>query len=471
MSAMTRRSRAFRQAIIVAQVLTACATSLTHADLTSQIDELVAVPELQYALIGVHIVDAASGEVLYTRNADVRMQPASNQKLITSAAAYELLGADHVFKTRVLSDGKPDRDGNVNGNLYLRGGGDPSLKQKQIEAVAHWLHRAGVRRINGCVIADASAFSDKQLGTGWSWDYLDDYYAAEILPLTVDGGCVKVTVKAAERPGEEPSLSLEPSSEYLKLAPGAQTVTAAGEPGIYRYLGRNTVALTGPIAVGKTVERKITVRDPALYAGTLLKIALEKAGIAVAGGVQRGKTPVGAHELTSIDSPPLSTLIARINKNSDNNFAEILLRDISMVREEIGSRRGSVKLIDEWVGSFGGDPLAFLMYDGSGLSRMDSVTPRLLVQLLRHMHRKQPWVDSLAVAGRDGTLAVRMVNTPAEGRVQAKTGYVSGVRSLSGYARSRSGRCIIFSILVNNALSTHPAKRLQDNICVLLCEL
>ena len=461
-----------RVRILLLQALLLCALCSAHADLTSQIDDLVTVPELKYALIGVHIIDASSGDVLDSRNADVRMQPASNQKILKSAAAHDILGGDFVYHTGVLAGAEPGEDCVIDGPIYLRGSGDPTLTHTQVVALADAVHRAGVREVTGGIIADATAFADQSLGTGWSWDYLNSYYAAEVSALTVDGGCVKAIVRGAAKPGEPPVLRLEPFTEYLTLTSGAVTAKdVLKAPEIYRYLGRNVLALTGPIAVNQRVERRITVRELPLYCATIFKQALIKAGVQVPGGVTTGRTPPAAHTLCERQSSPLTELLARVNKSSDNNCAEAILRTISLAKNGVGTRQASVKLIDEWVESFGGDSIAFLMYDGSGLSRLNSVTPRLLVQVLRHMQNKADWVKTLPVMGQDGSLAGRLKDTPAEGKIRAKTGYVSGVRALSGYAQTNSGRRLIFSILVNNAFGSQAARSLQNKICLLLAAL
>ncbi len=441
------------------------------ADLTADLDALVGAADLRYAQVGVQVVDADSGATVYSHDADTRVNPASNQKLITTAAAYDLLGPDFVYQTSVKADAAPDAGGLVKGNLYLRGSGDPSLTHGDLDRLAEKLKQAGVRRVSGSLVADTGGFSDDALGAGWSHDYLNAYYAAEVSALTVDGGCVTVIVRGADAPGKAPLLRLEPYSDFLVLAPDAVTAAGDATPGIYRHLGRNMVGLTGPIGVGRRVERRITVRQPGLHAATLLLLALKRLDITVADGVRGGRTSEGAVELACHTSQPLARLVTTINKHSDNNYAEALQRTISLVKTGNGSCHGSVALIDKWAEGFGADSKAFLMYDGSGLSRLNSVTPQFLVQVLRHMRAKSGWVDSLPVMGKDGTLGRRLKGTAAEGKVRAKTGYISGTRALSGYVHCKSGRRLAFSILVGNALGTDAANKLQNAACLRLVSM
>jgi len=454
-----------------AALCTVCLLSLSRsapADLRSDLESLTQSSALRYAQVGVLVVDLGSGETLYAHDPDTRVNPASNQKIITTAAAHELLGPTFVYQTKVLAETKPGTDGVVKGNLYLRGSGDPSVTHDDIDALAARISKAGVRRVTGSIVADTSAFDDGPLGTGWSHDYLDDYYAAEVSALTVDGGCVTVIVRGADRAGKAPLMRLEPYSDYLTLAPGSTTTGGDAKPRLYRHLGRNIVALSGPIGVGQRVESTLTVRQPGLHAATLLLLALKRAGTAVAGGVAAGKTPESAVELGWHDSQPLSRLIATVNLHSDNNYAEAIQRTISLAKSGVGSCTGSVDYIDKWAEGFGADSKAFLMYDGCGLSRMNSVTPRFLVQVLSHMGGNAGWVGTLPVMGRTGTLAGRLKGTEAAGRVQAKTGYIAGTRALSGYVSTKSGRRLAFSMLVGNSLGTDGATHMQNEMCLRL---
>jgi len=463
-----RRGRHALLTTMAAPALLLCAAMCAHADRTADIDKMLAAPDLQYALVGIHVIDVGTGQVLYSRNADVRMLPASNQKVLTSAAAYELLGPDHTYQTRVLADTKPNREGTLLGSVYLKGGGDPSLKHKQIEALAHAVRSSGIRHIEGNVIADATAFADSQLGAAWSWDYLDEAYAAQISALTVDGGCAKVTITGAAQPGRSPVLATQPPCDYLQLDPTAVTGGACKTPDLKRVLGQNLVALDSPIGPNDQASATIPVSDPARYCAVLFRQALQAAGVAVAGTVESGKAPRGARQLTHVTSLPLRKLLSHMNKYSDNNYAELILRGISFDKEGVGTRSASVAAVDAWAEGFGADPLSYLMYDGSGLSRLNCMTPRFLVQLLRHMRPHEAWVKTLPVMGQDGTLRTRLKGTPAQGKICAKTGYLTGVRALSGYATAASGRELVFSVLVNNTLGSGPARELQDRMCLLL---
>ncbi|MCE5217921.1 D-alanyl-D-alanine carboxypeptidase/D-alanyl-D-alanine-endopeptidase [bacterium] len=441
------------------------------ASLRSEIDDLLAARELRHATVGLHVVDSGTGEVLYSRNPDALLLPASNTKIVTTAAAYELLGGDFRAPTRVLAQTKPTAEGVVTGPLYLRGGGDPTLTHDKLADMAQRLYKSGLRKVTGPVVADGTAFSDASLGTGWHWQYLNDGYAAEFGALTVDSGCVTVILRGAETPGKPPLFRLEPFSEYLKLDPEATTTSGDAKPGAFRSLGRNLVSLTGPIGVNQRIETSLTVRQPALYCATLFRIALVKAGIEVGGDVLSGRTPADDVKLLQVDSPPLVEILQRINKNSDNNAAEIVLRDISMAAKGVGSCGASAALIAQWAAGFGADVEGVSLADGSGLSRSTTITARFFVQVLNHMQGRDAWVQTLPLMGKDGTLSSRLKGTAAEGKVRAKTGFISGVRSLSGYVHTKSGRRLTFSILVNQPQTTAAATAFQNKVCLLLAGL
>jgi D-alanyl-D-alanine carboxypeptidase/D-alanyl-D-alanine-endopeptidase (penicillin-binding protein 4) len=438
------------------------------ASVSTDVDELLGAKDLRHATVGILVVDCSSGEVVYAHNPESRLMPASNMKVVTTAAAYELMGGEFRAPTRVLLAVKPDSDGCVKGPIYLRGGGDPALTHEEVAALAKEVARCGVRRVAGPVVADSTAFSDNGPGAGWPWDLLNDDYAAEPSALTVDSGLATVVVRGGSEAGARPVLSTEPYADFFSLSPAATTSSGSASPGLWREFGRNLISLAGPIGVGQRVTATVTVHQPALYCAELFRQALLAAGIKVDGEVVGGARPEGALELLKHQGPTLRTMLRHTNVESDNYYAEMILRDISMFRTGRGSARASVDTIEKWAEGFGADPSGLSQYDGSGLSRLNTVSARFLVQVLRHMQDRTEWVETLPQMGQDGTLAGRLKGTAAEGRVRAKTGYIRGVRGLSGYLRTQSGRRLAFSILVNQAESTAAGTQLQNAICLRL---
>jgi D-alanyl-D-alanine carboxypeptidase/D-alanyl-D-alanine-endopeptidase (penicillin-binding protein 4) len=441
------------------------------ASVASDVEAMLGAQDLRHATVGIVVVDCKSGELIYAHNPDARLLPASNMKIVTTAAAYELMGGEFRAPTRVFLAAKPDAAGCVKGPIYVRGGGDPALTHEDVAALAKEVAKAGVKHIAGPVVADSTAFSDNGPGAGWPWDLLNEDYAAEPSALTVDSGLATVIVRGGATPGERPTLSTQPPSDFFVLSPSATTSSGSAVPDLWRELGRNLICLTGPIGVGQRVTRTVTVHQPALYCAELFRQALLSAGVKVDGEVTAEERPESAVEWLKHQGPPLRTVLRRIHFDSDNYWAEMVLRDISMFRTGRGSARASVAMIEHWAEGFGADASGLSQYDGSGLSRLNTVSARFLVQVLRHMQDRTEWVETLPRMGLEGTLEGRLKGTAAEGRVRAKTGYIRGVRSLSGYVRTQSGRRLAFSILVNQAESTAAGTNLQNAICLRLVEM
>lgn len=377
------------------------------ASVSDDVEEFLGARDLRHATVGIVVVDCGSGEVVYAHNPDARLTPASNMKLVTTAAAYELMGAEFRAPTRVLVTAEPDAAGCVNGPVYLRGGGDPALTHEEVAALAQEVARRGVKRVAGPVIADSTAFSDNGPGAGWPWDLLNDDYAAEPSALTVDSGLATVIIRGGPKAGTRPTLSTEPPTDYFVLSPTATTSSGSTAPDLWRELGRNLICLTGPIGVGQRVTRTVTVHQPALYCAELFRRALLAAGVKVEGEVTSGERPEGAVELLKHQGPTLRTALRRIHFESDNYWAEMILRDISMFRAGRGSARASAALIQRWAEGFGADVSGLSQYDGSGLSRLNAVSARFLAQVLRHMQDRAEWVETLPQMGRDGTGPLR----------------------------------------------------------------
>ena len=440
--------------------------------LDRRLDAILSDGLLASASVGVLVVETQSGETLYERDADRALMPASNMKLVTTLAALQFLGAEYRYTTALCAERGPDDGGRMGGDLYVRGGGDPTLTHEHLAEMAAALAEAGVRRITGDVVADGSCFPGPPLGTGWPWDDESHAYSAQVSGLGVDGNAVKVEVTTGDEPGYPCTLTLSPPSDYLTLDPACVAAAAGAKPPtLFRRRAQNVVAATGPVPAGGHVSGVVTLENPGLYAARLLQSALAEKGIRVEGACREGVTPQGARVLASHESASLPDLLAAMNVPSDNGIAEALLRTIPLAQGRQGTADEAARMIEAWLPEVGVHPQALRLCDGSGLSRLDLLTPRALVGLLRYAatHRELggPLVTSLPLAGSNGTLARRMKGTPAEGRIRAKTGSLWGVSSLSGYALDGEECALTFSLLVNNYRCDGTAvRRLQDQACV-----
>lgn len=473
-SGRARIPRAIARAALILSCMFVLAGGLWADALDERIDALLKDPNLKHGLQGVLVKSLASGATLYERNADLVFIPASNQKLLVSAAALDKLGPDFTYETCVYADGKVNGKGVLEGNLVVKGGGDPTLRTADLTDLAKQIRSMGVTKITGDLIADDSLFDSRRLGWGWSWDDMPYYYSAEISALNLNRNVVDVYVQPGRIVGSTAVIRLDPPTGYMAIDNAATTGSPDSKKSIRvdRPLGINTIRVSGTVPLGAKVtasDESITVKEPALYVGNVLKDQLARQGVLVLGRVVSGKLANDGEKLATHRSEPLSKVLALLNKPSDNLIAEVLLKTLGAVVKGKGTTDSGAEVETEFFQSIGMDITALRIVDGSGLSRLNYVSPRNLVTLLTHMHGHRDakvYIDSLPVAGVDGTLRNRMKGTAAEKNVRAKTGYVSRVSSLSGYVTAKSGEELVFSILMNHHLCSNPqATAVQNAIC------
>jgi D-alanyl-D-alanine carboxypeptidase/D-alanyl-D-alanine-endopeptidase (penicillin-binding protein 4) len=413
---------------------------------------------------GAMVVSLTRGDTLFNFDAGRSVLPASTMKLFTSALAFERLGPSYRFKTDVLRQGTLSPDGTLQGNLVIRGGGDPAFSSRFIpggspnapmHALAQQVAQTGIRRVHGDVVGDDHAFEAKPVPDGWLTRYLQSSYAARVSALSLNENLLDVVVAAGN--GSVPVVTLEPGTTAYKVVNATRTV--AGSRGAKLTVGRmgnGAIAVRGWI--GSRSEPRVyvvVVDDPATFATGALARALGEAGIPVDGSVRLGQTPNDAIPVTSMSSPPLAEIAGVMNRESINHFAELIFRNVARTADPSGvgsAAMGNAVLKDFLmlrVGSRADDVFAA---DGSGLSTLDRVTARSEVQLLSYADRA-PWSrefhESLPMAGREETLRQRMRGTPAQGNLHAKTGTTNDVIALSGYVWARDGEVLAFSFIYN----------------------
>ncbi len=442
--------------------------------LQSFVEQLAARPALHGARLGIHIEDAETGEVLADVAGEKRFLPASNMKLVTTAAALDVLGPDFRVRTSVYVP-PPDANGVVTGDLTLVGRGDPTLSDRYnadkkdtrltpLEQLADQVAAAGIREITGDVVGDESYFRAAPLGDGWGWDDLQWYYGAEVSALSVADNHVTLTV-APTRPGEKVAVTCTPATGYITLR--NEAVTAAGKEtdtfGLHRGLADNVIELYGALPPNGGRELGVAVHDPACFAAHLFRDMLVRRGIVVRGGVRRAdanlrqRQPLALEtlrEVAFIESPPLSLWVRTTNKISSNLYAELLLRHLGRTRgaPDKDADVAGCEVVAEFLSRAGVAVAELKIRDGSGLSRLDNLTPGGLTALLRFMHKHPAWnvfYDSLPIAGVDGTLRSRLKGTRAAENLRAKTGTLDDVSALAGYVTAANGRVLVFSFVAN----------------------
>lgn len=401
-------------------MLTACVTVMravnpsgsARAALTHSIDSLTSQPMFRNAQWGVLIVNPRTGDTLYSKNAGKLFMPASNMKIVTSAVALTTLGADYSYRTTFATDGEV-RDSLLDGNLIVIGRGDPTISDNMhglatlvMDTLADSVRAHGIRQVTGSLARVGDAFPDSIHGYGWEWDDLGEYYAAGIDELIFNEGMAPTSLRPPP----------DTVRDSLYSGPAKDPATA--------YLNAFNDAL-----VRKHINVETGVRDSIL------------------------PTPIRMDTLFVYVSPPLRSILPALMKPSQNQIAEILLKTIGLERGGMGTADSARTIVAQQLLAWGVQPDGFAIYDGSGLSRHDLVSPETLVRVLDRIQQDTAFAvyyNALPIAGVDGTLKDRMKGTPAEGNVHAKTGSIGAARSLSGYVTSADGERLIFSILANN---------------------
>jgi D-alanyl-D-alanine carboxypeptidase/D-alanyl-D-alanine-endopeptidase (penicillin-binding protein 4) len=446
---------------------------------------------------GLVIVDAEGGETLYQQNADRYFVPASNMKLFTTALALAKLGPDYRFHTTLETSGAISSAGVLTGNVVLVGRGDPNLSnrrfpfelkeefdgppEKALAELADKLAAKGVKEISGDVIGDDSFFPRERYPSGWEIDDMVWEYGAAISSIVVDDNTVTLTLTPGEQAGSGVQAAVSPATPDFVVENNVVTSVAElkSDLTLTREPGANLVAVKGTMPAKSTPRKLIlAIEEPAQHAAAVLKRLLEDRGIMIRGVAKARHELAKSQEdptvLAEHVSVPLGDAVKLINKISQNLHTEMLLRTVGRQNGVWATPDDLMKVPQDFYASAGISPDDVIQSDASGLSRHDLVTPRAIVTLLSFA-QKQPWFGiyygSLPVAGQDGTLEDRMKDTPAAGRIHAKTGSVQHVRALSGFAETPSGRRLIFSFLSNNqGGKNHEAADAFTGLCVAMLE-
>lgn len=414
---------------------------------------------------GAMVISLTRGDTLFEVNQDKPYVPASTMKLFTTALALERLGSEHTFSTDVLRDGAMDSAGVVHGNLIIRGDGDPSLSPRfmrggpsaPMDMLASLTSSAGVRKVTGDLIADASAFESRNIPEGWLTRYAGSAYAAPFSALSLNENIVVVSITPGAS-GSAATVALEPATSGMTVTNTVRTVSGTAVRVSSRRVSDDRVIVSGTIGNRAGQRRyQLVVGDPVTFTAGAYRAALEAKGITVAGNIRVGPTPPSATVVSSMPSPPLARLLSLMNRESINHYAEMLWRDAARgpQRSIIGSAQTADSTLQEFLQrDVGVPPGAVIATDGSGLSVLDRVTPRAMVQLLSHAHRA-PWSSafhaSLPVAGESELLRNRMKSTPAQGNLHAKTGTTNTVIGLAGYVTAENGEILAFAFLFNGS--------------------
>lgn len=418
--------------------------------------------------LGVVVKSLTTNESIFEFNADKLFIPASNQKVMISVAALSLLKPDYRFKTEFYSGGEVSA-GVLYGGLYIKGYGDPTLEKDNLVFIANQLKMMGIREIRGGIIVDDSYFERTRFGKGWKSNWRGDVYSPPISALTLNHNTFEIHVSPS-RPGGTPYIRLEPPGSYIQVFNKAVTSSKKGGLSAHWVDGSNAVVLNGRISPRRSSQAlELAVIDPTLYTGGVFKKALEDSGIKVSGAVSKGIVPNWSNSIYTHNSIPLSMIVNEYLKESVNVIGENLIKTLGAhFKGSPGSWETGAQVISDFLVGIGVDNY-FRIVDGSGLSNLNRVSPQTMTDVLQYAYTNKligpDFVKSLPIAGVDGTLKKRFRGSGLEGRVIAKTGYINNVRALSGYAFTRSGDVLAFSILSNGVgprVKTFQSKMLTE---------
>ncbi|HVF40458.1 MAG TPA: D-alanyl-D-alanine carboxypeptidase/D-alanyl-D-alanine-endopeptidase [Gemmatimonadaceae bacterium] len=395
--------------------------------LRKSIDSLLADSKFRNAQLGILIVNPRTADTIYSHNAGKLFIPASNQKILTGAVALAQLGPDYRYRTSIVARGTV-REGILDGDLAVIGNGDPTISNRvrgsakaAMDTIAGALAAKGIRQVTGALRPAGDAFPDSIYGYGWEWDDLSSS-GAPIDELLYNEG-------------------------FIEIPP--------------RIVGNDTI-------------RSIATRNPVQSYLEALYGALLRRGITVTGGPSGDTASRFAFgdTLHSFVSPPLREILRHFEKPSQNQIGEILLRTLGKEKTGVGVADSGAAVVSRQLLAWGAERDGFVVYDGSGLSRHDLVTPETLVRTLVAISRDTAFsvfLESLPIAGVDGTMRTRMAGSRAVGNMRAKTGTLEFVRSLSGYISNADGERLVFSMLSNHFIvPVSEINRMQDVIGAML---
>lgn len=412
------------------------------------------------------VVEASDGQMLYQRNASALLVPASTMKLLVGSAAYFGLGSGYRLHTRLVAGAAPDPGGVIHGDLVLVGSGDPLLSSDDLAAAAAALQRRGVRRVEGALVVDASAFAGPEQNPSWLPSDLEYRFAAGASAVTLDEGVVRIDV-APTTPGAPAKIAMEPANGAIRINGGATTTSSTMSLSIERTADGHALDISGGIPAGARQSFWRTVVDQPAFVGNVFARMLRARGISV-GGVRVATSPVSAGTLLwDHASQPVGQLVRSMFFDSDNHTAEQLLRVIGREPPLVaGSIPSGLAAERHLFGGAGIDLGATRALDASGLSPRDRIAAGTLAHLLAVDLRARggaAFVETLPRAGIEGTVRFRSLDE-ALGRVRAKDGYEDGASSLAGYVQTRHHGTVCFAFVADEWDSLDRVWQLEDDI-------
>ncbi len=448
---------------------------ISVADLKAEVVSMGNDPVLKYGNWAVSIQSTKTGAILLEHNTRKSMVIASNLKVVTTATALAMLGEDYQFTTELQYDGTLQPDGTLNGNIYIKGGGDPTLGSDEVkgslpfrELMTLWVSKikaAGIKKVNGMVVGDSDIFNENVVPGGWTWADLGNYYGSPAFGLNINDNLYRLVFAPSAKVGDPARiLRTEPEMHAMEFVNEVITGPAGSGDNAYIYGAPYTDIryVQGSVPGGvKTFTIKGAVTDPPLLCAELLHDQLMASGVVIdklpatsrllrqrKSWKEAGRMSIYLHQ-----SPPLREIVAHTNLQSVNLYAEAMVKALGIVTYKDGTTFSGTTVVENFWKEKGVDTGGFFMRDGSGLSRTNAITAATLTGVLQYS-AKQPYFNALyesfPVAGISGTMKNMGKGTLAEGNFRAKTGTIERVTSYSGYFRTKSGELMAFAIIAND---------------------
>lgn len=418
--------------------------------------------DAKHLSVGVFAAVIYPREPLVSLNADQLMIPASVSKVFTAYTSLKKLGPASTFKTTVHADG-PVKEGKLNGNIYLRGGGDPSLVSERLWMLVNEIIRSGIKHITGNIIADSSYFDYSRSPDSRPKYLKDQAYNAPVGALSFNFNTTTVYVRPGEAVGKPPIIIIDPENSYIdvvnqattKSSGGSHTINASRTEYVKGDLG-DTVLLRGSIPMGHPEVRFYrNIVNPALYTAHMFQTFWQRRGLKLDGVIKEGATPPGAQQLMQFESLPLWQVVWGMNKFSNNFVADQILKKVGAEAWGVpGTIDKGLTTMRDLLEDIGIPKKAYEIKDGSGLTRDTKVTARQVVHVLLSAHDDlsvaPEFMASFGIAGEDGTLRSRFHSSRLQKQLRAKTGSLDGVTALAGFCPSRDNEPLAFAILLND---------------------
>jgi D-alanyl-D-alanine carboxypeptidase/D-alanyl-D-alanine-endopeptidase (penicillin-binding protein 4) len=449
--------------------------SIAQTRLQTAIEALISYEPMKYGSLSICVLDVETGQVIAQHNPNMSLVPASTMKAVTTATALGILGHSYTYKTKLEYDGKI-KDGLLDGNIYIKGSGDPTLGSDQLDGVpsleevmvqmAGSIQKKGIKKIDGYVIGDGSIWGTAMPAANWQWNDIGNYYGVGAGGLNIHENMYYLFLKQKNTLGSTPDVArIVPKMSSLVIMNEIKSDKRGTGDNAYIFGApySMTRVLRGTIPVGnKEFRIKGAIPDPAQYTAYRLTEQLENNGIStkkIAKNIfeyrREGQDRYAIRQtLMTLTSPPLSKIVQRTNEKSVNLYAEALLKTMSKVKKSVGTTDKGVEVVKEFWEERGMDMKGFFMEDGSGLSPRNGVTSYQLSQIMRKVAKNKSifehFYPSLAIGGRTGTARYMFKKSKAAGNVRLKSGSMRRVRAYTGYAKTKSGKLVSFTIIANN---------------------